>query len=170
MMEKEFRLANIEDMPDIIHLFKAAIDDMCSRGIQQWDEIYPAEELLCDDVVNRQMYVLVCGRAIVSVAVINEEQDEGYEKASWKFEGEKAAVLHRLCVSPAYQNRGYGKETVLLVENAMKGAGYTAVRLDAFSQNPSALRLYEGLGYVRAGEVMFRKGRFLLYEKLLRGE
>ncbi len=168
-MFKEFRLAGIEDLPYIVRLFKDAIDDMCSRGIQQWDDIYPAEEQLRSDIENRQMYVLVCDGSIVSAAVVNEEQDEGYETAGWEFKEKRTAVLHRLCVSPAYQNRGFGKETVLLAEDAMKAAGYTAVRLDAFSQNTSALRLYEVLGYTRAGEVYFRKGRFFLYEKLLRG-
>ncbi len=168
-MAKEFRPANIEDLPYITRLFKDAIKDMCSRGIQQWDDIYPAEQLLRSDIENRRMYVLVNDGTIVSAAVINEEQEEGYETAGWRFREKRAAVLHRLCVSPAYQNRGYGKETVLLAEDTMKAAGYTAVRLDAFSQNPSALRLYEGLGYTRAGEVYFRKGRFFLYEKLLRG-
>lgn len=167
---KEFRLANMEDLPHIMRMFKDAAADMCSRGIRQWDDIYPAEEHLRYDIENRQMYVLIIGGIIVSAAVINEEQEDGYEKAGWRFRGEKVAVLHRLCVSTAYQNRGYGKETVLLAEKAMKAAGYTAVRLDAFSQNPFALRLYEGLGYTRAGEVMFRKGRFFLYEKPLRGE
>jgi len=169
-MVKEFRLANKDDLPYIMRMFKDAIAYMCSHGIQQWDDIYPNEQLLHSDIENRQMYVLVCGGTIVSAAVINEEQDEGYETAEWKFRKERAAVLHRLCVSPAYHNREFGKETVLLAEDTMKAAGYTAVRLDAFSQNPSALRLYEGLGYTRAGEVTFRKGRFFLYEKLLRGE
>lgn len=169
-MNKEFRLADIEELPYIVRLFKDAAADMDSRGIHQWDDIYPAEDHLRSDIENRQMYILVSGGSIVSAAVINEEQDEGYETAGWKFKEEKTAVLHRLCVSPACQKRGFGKETALLIEEKMKSMGYTAVRLDAFSQNPSALRLYEGLGYTRAGEVYFRKGRFFLYEKLLRAE
>lgn len=169
-MIKDFRLANIEDLPDVLRLFKHAVSDMCVRGIQQWDEFYPTEQLLRGDIESRQMYVLVCDGIIVSAAVINEKQDEGYETADWTYKEEKVAVLHRVCVSPVQQNRGFGKETVLFAEKVMKDGGYTAVRLDAFSQNASALKLYEGLGYTRAGEVMFRKGRFFLYEKLLRDE
>jgi ribosomal protein S18 acetylase RimI-like enzyme len=116
------------------------------------------------------MYMLVCDGETVSAAVINDEQDDEYNSVDWKYKGERAGVIHRLCVSPSHQQRGYGKETVLRSGRVMKEAGYTAVRLDAFSQNPSALKLYEGLGYERVGEVTFRKGRFFVYEKLLRDE
>jgi ribosomal protein S18 acetylase RimI-like enzyme len=164
------RLAKNKDLPFISRIFKDAVTDMCSRGIRQWDEVYPTEEHLRSDIKSGHMYVLERKGDIVSAAVINEEQEEEYETACWTFNEKKTAVLHRLCVSPACQNRGYGRETVLLAEKAMKDMGYTAVRLDAFSRNPFALRLYEGLGYARAGEVFFRMGKFFLYEKLLRSE
>jgi hypothetical protein len=40
-----------------------------------------------------------------------------------------------------------------------------AIRLDAFTLNPGAIRLYEGRGYRKAGSVRFRKGMFNCYEK-----
>lgn len=53
------------------------------------------------------------------------------------------------------------------IESTFLGNGIQAVRLDAFSLNPYALRLYERLGYRKTGEVTFRKGVFYLYEKEL---
>jgi ribosomal protein S18 acetylase RimI-like enzyme len=41
------------------------------------------------------------------------------------------------------------------------------VRLDAFSHNPAALKLYRRLNYCEVGFVDFRKGRFILFEKKL---
>ncbi len=161
------RAAQLSDIPQITALFKEAISDMCLRGIHQWDEIYPSCELLRSDVEKRQMYVLVCEGVIVSAVVINDEQDEEYKSAQWKYTKANAAVIHRLCVHPSHQGRGYGRASVTEAERLMKSMGYTAVRLDAFSQNPFALKLYERLGYERAGEVRFRKGIFFLYEKLL---
>jgi ribosomal protein S18 acetylase RimI-like enzyme len=51
------------------------------------------------------------------------------------------------------------------IEETLRARGVKAVRLDAFSLNPFALRLYERLGYEKTGEVTFRKGLFYLYEK-----
>lgn len=166
-MDMIFRLARAEELQGIKELYKEATDDMRSRGVFQWDNIYPSEELLGQDIEKREMYLLVCGEEVISAVVINGEQLEEYESIRWKYGTEKIAVIHRLCVSPAHQGKGYGSEMVLRAEEVMKAMGYTAVRLDAFSQNPSALKLYERLGYERAGEVRFRTGDFFLYEKTL---
>ena len=45
--------------------------------------------------------------------------------------------------------------------------GYHTIRLDAFTQNPAAVALYERCGYRNAGTVRFRKGIFFCYEKKL---
>lgn len=52
-----------------------------------------------------------------------------------------------------------------LIESIIQSKGIETIRLDAFSQNPIALRMYENLGYKKVGEVNFRKGLFYLYEK-----
>ena len=53
------------------------------------------------------------------------------------------------------------------LEQSVLDRGLRAIRLDAFSLNPAALKLYESRGYERAGEIQFRKGLFYLYEKRL---
>lgn len=166
-MAEDFRIADSKDFNEIVRIFRAAIENMCSQGILQWDELYPNESILREDILIQQMYVLTVDERIISAVVINDKQDEKYKSAQWQYENERIAVLHRLCVNPAFQNKGYGRKTVLLAEQVMKNMGYTAVRFDAFSGNPFALKLYEGLGYIKAGEVSFRKGRFFLYEKKL---
>ena len=44
---------------------------------------------------------------------------------------------------------------------------YTSVRLDVYSENPYALRLYQGNGYMKRGYADWRKGRFFMMEKQL---
>lgn len=57
--------------------------------------------------------------------------------------------------------------TLQLIEEYLRNKGIECVRLDAFSKNPSALRMYEKIGYRRSGEIYWRKGLFYLYEKKL---
>ncbi|MOA35168.1 hypothetical protein D3C78_1565980 [compost metagenome] len=56
---------------------------------------------------------------------------------------------------------------MLLIEDLVKQMGLETIRLDAFSQNPYALRMYEKLHYRTVGEVQWRKGLFYLMEKKL---
>jgi RimJ/RimL family protein N-acetyltransferase len=50
-------------------------------------------------------------------------------------------------------------------ESVAEKEGFDTIRLDAFSENPGAVALYERLGYRRAGTVNFRKGAFFCLEK-----
>ena len=74
-------------------------------------------------------------------------------------------IVHRLCVNPQYQNIGIGTKTMMKIEDMVKKMGVNSIRLDAFTENPQALRLYEKLGYTTTGYADWRKGRFALMEK-----
>ena len=51
------------------------------------------------------------------------------------------------------------------IEQQIKDMGYESVRLDSFTQNPFAQRLYRHSGYVSRGYADWRKRRFDLMEK-----
>lgn len=159
-----------EDFVSVWKIFSNAVKHMNETGIYQWDEIYPNQENIRSDIENGQLYVLTEQEIPIAAAVLNEQQEPEYDALSWRYRKGKIAVLHRLCVSPSHQNNGLGKKTVLLAEQELLRMGYSILRLDAFSENPYALKMYESLGYSRVGEVHFRKGRFYCYEKLLNKE
>jgi ribosomal protein S18 acetylase RimI-like enzyme len=83
------------------------------------------------------------------------------------FEDAGVSVVHRLMVHPAFQGRGIARELMEFAERVALNRGCGVIRLDAFAMNPQALRLYRALGYREAGEVKFRKGAFLCFEKRL---
>lgn len=56
---------------------------------------------------------------------------------------------------------------MLHAEEDALSMGFQAIRLDAFSENPFALKLYGNRGYSRAGYADRRKGRFYLMQKYL---
>jgi ribosomal protein S18 acetylase RimI-like enzyme len=87
--------------------------------------------------------------------------------APWSFKEGRFAVIHRLCVHPDFQGKGLAKKTMQLAQEMLKREGYGSIRLDTFSKNPIARRLYEHLGFSYVGEVNFRKGLFYLMEKAL---
>ncbi|MPN52325.1 hypothetical protein SDC9_199981 [bioreactor metagenome] len=162
-----FSLATQNDLPEIIELFRAAIRRMDELGIPQWDEIYPSVDVLSEDVASGRMEV---GRSEgkIAVAFLLEECVEGeYEAADWRYPEPRFVVLHRLCVHPAFQGRGIARQAMDYIEQSVRARGIRAIRLDAFSLNPTALRLYESRGFEKAGEIQFRKGLFYLYERLL---
>ncbi len=165
-MEAVFRPADERDAEAIVALFKQAIAHMCANGIEQWDDKYPDADLLRGDIKSGEMRVLERGGDILAVVVINAKQDDEYAQGDWRC-GSNPAVIHRLCVHPKHQHQGIAAEVMRHAEQLIAKQGYDCIRLDAFTQNPYALRLYERFGYRKAGEVTYRKGCFLLMEKAL---
>ncbi len=179
-----YRLGRLEDLDAICQMVDSAKDLMSSQGIEQWDEIYPAKEDFKGDIEKGTLYVALEGSGenkdenfgthedvaskkssdrIVAIYVISTECDDEYLKCTWEYEN--PCILHRLCVSPDYQNKGVGKILLKKIENQLVEMGYESCRLDAFSENPFALKLYEKNGYERRGHADWRKGRFYLMEK-----
>lgn len=161
----EYRLGRIEDIDKILKIISQAIKVMNSKGIYQWDEIYPTSDDFMDDISKENLYVALADRKIIAVYVINNLSDPEYKKVVWRYPDETSCVLHRFCVSPKFQNKGYGKQILNHIEEHIKDMGYQSIRLDVFTENPFAQRLYRKNGYEVKGYADWRKGRFDLMEK-----
>ena len=163
----EFRLGTTQDLGLVCLLIKDAIAEMEKNGIYQWDEVYPARSDFEEDIKNNNLYVVFDEDMLIAFYVISGEYDEQYNNAEWKCEADSAYILHRFCVSPKVQNRGIGKKILWHIEHQIKDMGYKSVRLDTFTENPFAQKLYRHNGYESRGYADWRKGRFDLMEKKL---
>ena len=161
----EYRLAKKSDIDDVVKLVKAAIVQMEADGIYQWDDIYPAKEDFINDIEKKSLYLAIDSKKLAAIYVISAESDEAYKNATRESNDESAYILHRFCVSPDYQNKGIGKEVLTHIETQIYEMGYKSIRLDAFTENPYAQRLYRKSGYIVRGYADWRKGRFELMEK-----
>lgn len=161
------RKAMINELDEINNIFINAIEIMDKNNILQWDEVYPDLKTLKEDIIKKQMYVGEIDKQIASVFVLNNKFDEEYVKGAWEYTDESFNVVHRLCVNPLFQNQGIAKQTMCIIERLLVEINIQSIRLDAFSLNPYAIKLYENLGYKKVGEVNWRKGLFYLYEKNL---
>lgn len=162
-----FRKAESSDVAQIQAFVDQAKIVMDRQGIPQWDEIYPIRSDFELDCQNKELYVgLVHGKPALCFT-LNQMQDEEYFKVQWQNSGEDFIVVHRLCVSPEFQGRGFGLTSCRLIEALAWSKGASSIRLDAFSQNPISLSMYQKLGYVTKGFADWRKGRFKLMEKTI---
>jgi len=164
---ESFVKARAGQVEQIFAMFQAVIAHLRAQGIEQWDEIYPALHDIKQDVAHGAMYVFLDDGKVQSAVTLNEEQDPTYVEGDWEFKENPIAVIHRLCVHPNAQGKGFGKRTVLMAEEHLRKLGYRSIRLDAFEQNYTSNAMYRSLGYQTAGEVQLRKGLFYLYEKRL---
>ena len=157
--------ATKEQIKEVFSVFSAAINNMEKQEIHQWDEIYPDKEIIAEDIARNQMYIGKIDNKITVCFVLSEEYDEEYKNGKWQWPNARFCVIHRLCVSPDFQNRGIAAETLKYIENLCKSQGYDSIRLDCFTENPYSRKLYDKAGYSVVGYADWRKGRFELREK-----
>ncbi|WP_246309895.1 GNAT family N-acetyltransferase [Paenibacillus alginolyticus] len=81
----------------------------------------------------------------------------------------KLACIHRLAIHPEYQGRGLGKVLLKFAEQYALDQLCTSVRLDVFSTNNTAVRMYQRAGYVLIGTIRFpfRHEPYYCFEKIL---
>lgn len=151
----------------LVAMYKAAIAQMENNNIFQWDDIYPNEAVLKNDIKNGELFAVTHNGELVAAYVVNTKCDDEYINGSWTGSNKSYRVIHRLCVNPKYQRRGIARKIMLHIENKLRESGVYAIRLDAFAHNPYALALYNSLGYKTVGFADWRKGRFMLMEKVI---
>jgi len=166
-MEIEYRLGTRQDIDAICELIRQAVTEMERHGIYQWDDIYPARTDFEEDIDKNSLFLAYSEDKLAALYVISGESDEQYANGKWECDEETSYVLHRFCVSPQFQNKGVGKTVLLHVEEQIRDMGYKSVRLDTFTENPFAQRLYLHNGYESRGYANWRKGKFDLMEKKL---
>lgn len=169
-MTINFREATIENLTEIMSLIKSAVFIMEQVGIYQWDEIYPDEATIKQDIENGELYIGKVDNKIAVIYVINRNCDDEYKNGDWQYPNADYRIVHRLCVHPDFQNMGIGRMTMEHIESEFSQKEIEAIRLDAFKDNPYALKLYKNLGYKIVGYADWRKGRFYLCEKNIKGK
>lgn len=164
-MTIKYRKAEPNDIEEICSMVHDAVDVMERDHIFQWDDLYPAKGDFQEDIQKGHLFVGLVKDQIAVIYTLNQECDKEYENGKWEYKDEPFYVIHRLCVNPTFQNEGIAHSTLLHIEKQLKEIDIHVIRLDVFSNNPLALRLYHSLGYSKVGHADWRKGRFFLMEK-----
>jgi ribosomal protein S18 acetylase RimI-like enzyme len=160
--------AEQSDRGELLEIIRCATEHLNQIGVLQWDEVYPNAANVDEDLRNGQLYVVRAAGRIAGMVTLNQACDLDYANGQWQAEGPDFMVIHRLIVPPSAQGQGVGTRMMLNIETMLREQGTKSIRLDAFTQNPHSLRLYEKLGYRIVGEAQWRKGRFFLMEKDIR--
>lgn len=156
-----------QDISDIFDIISNCIKHMERKGVYQWNKFYPNEDIIKSDIESEHCYVLKDNSKCIAYVAINEEQSPEYSQIKWLSDGRKVLVIHRLSVHPEYQGNGIAKKMLNFIEDVAAKNNYSCIRLDAYSENETALKLYENFGYKKAGQVYFpwRDIPFYCYEK-----
>ena len=157
------------DKPAFLRLFRAVAANLREKGIDQWDFFYPNRFTLYGDLRRGAAFGIKDGENIIGAVTVDFILSGKYAELPWSDGAGRPAGIHRLAVHPSRQGEGVGKKLLQFAEERSQGLGATSIRLDVYSLNPGAVRMYEKAGYLQVGSVRYpmRKAPYLCFEKKL---
>lgn len=167
-MNDQFRKAVQSDIPEIWLILQQAIKHRKEDGSKQWQNGYPNPEVIQKDIEKDAGYVLLEGETIVGYCAMLINDEPLYEKivGKWLSNGDYI-ILHRVAISDTYLGKGLAKKLLEFVENYACSKNIYSIKADTNIDNPAMIRIFEKMGYTYCGEVYFKAGTRIAYEKLV---
>ena len=99
--------AKYADIPQIVTLVESQKKYLKSKGIPQWQGIYPNEDTFKQDIDLSRLYILKDEEKIIGLfALVYPDHDYDYvEDGKWSSDTPYVAI-HRLCVDDEYKGKG----------------------------------------------------------------
>ena len=167
-MNSILRKATIEDIDQIWTILQQAIARRKKDGSDQWQDGYPNQKVIQQDIEKVFGYVLTYDETIVgyTAILINDEPAYNDLKGTWLTNG-NFVVVHRLAISDDYIGKGLAQKMMLYTEDFALQQNIFSVKVDTNFDNIPMLKIFKKLGYTYCGEVMLKGGIRKAFEKKL---
>jgi GNAT superfamily N-acetyltransferase len=142
---------------------------MDEKGIKQWPNWYPNEEIIAEDITKNQLIVAEEKGQVIAMVTLSPTMPSEYEQIEWSITGGKVNSIHRLGVHPILKTPKLAERIMNYAEEMAKQEGYCSIRLDTYSENTVANTFYKKIGYDYRGDInlQFMPNVYHCFEKSL---
>lgn len=168
----EITKTSVSDIEVLMAIFHEAQGTIAALGIDQWQNGYPSEPVVEDDVAKGQSFCVrkdgvICGTFVL---VDHEPLYDNIEDGHWLTgdDGDDYIAMHRVAVAVAMRGQGVPP---LMIEYAAEQArcrGKRSIRIDTHRGNVVMRRMLEKNGFNYCGIIHLANGDpRVAYEKIL---
>ncbi len=163
-----FRQAEPADAPIIWTILQDAIRRRAAEGSQQWQDGYPNPEVIANDIAKGAGFLLDHDGEIVAYVALFINDEPAYRDivGKWLSDGDFVA-FHRIAIASAWLGKGISKILMTSIEEFARQRGIDSIKADTNFDNAAMLAIFSKLGYVHCGDVQFRGGSRMAFEKVL---
>ena len=132
-----FRRADERDVKRIMEMIHQAQEDLKSQGVDQWQEGYPNEAIVREDIRRRENFVMEQDGEIVATVVFSFKKEPSYEEiyeGRWQSE-EPYAVIHRIAVDRSRKKNGVATAMLKEIIKNCRENKITSIRIDTHRDN-----------------------------------
>ncbi len=156
-----FVAASSADLRPIGDIVRSAQRSLAELGIDQWQDGYPSEEIIADDIAAGEGYVILADDGSVAaygaVKVGREADYDDIRGGAWRYDGEYV-VVHRLCVAEPHRRSGLASMFFACAAQIARRSGRDIIRVDTHQGNVRMLSLLDKEGFGRCGTIRCRSG------------
>lgn len=165
------RKATSSEIPAIWKILQQAIERRKQDGSEQWQDGYPNEQSIHNDLANDAAYVLTENDEIIAYAAIIFGIEPAYTEieGKWLTNGDYV-VVHRVATSTKVLGKGIATQLFKLIEDLAVKSNVYSIKVDTNFDNLPMLKILDKLGYTYCGEVFFRGSARKAFEKVLQND
>jgi len=164
------RKTTMNDIPTVMEIIEQGKAYLKSNGIDQWQNGYPNEDVIKEDITNGYGYVLESADKVIGTVALSFDGEPWYDDITdgeWLTNGE-FLVIHRLAVSPDVRGTNVASEVIKQAEQLCAQHGVNSIKIDTHEDNIIMQKFVKKNGFGYCGMVILgSEGERLAFEKLI---
>ncbi len=159
MNNVHIRTARPNDLPRIRQIIRQAKTLLKVRQVNQWQDGYPNQEILHDDIARGKGYVLETQGEVNGYFALSFEDETPYrriEQGAWLSDG-AYCVLHRFALTEKLRGTGAALKVLEFWEQATLAQNIFSLRADTHPENYPMQHLLARCGFTNCGIIFVRE-------------
>lgn len=149
-----FRKAEIKDIPEILSIYDDAKKSLKSDGVDQWQDGYPNENTLIEDIKKGISYLIEKNGEVAATGVLDFSIEPTYKniyEGNWLIENETYGTVHRLAVKEKEKQNKLGLKIMNEFIKITKEKGIRSIKIDTHEMNKKMNAFIKRLGFKYCG-------------------
>jgi len=157
------------DIPQVVAIIEQGKTYLRTSGVDQWQNGYPNEEVIIEDIANGYGFVLTSDNEIVATVALSFDGEPWYDDirdGTWLTNAE-FLVIHRMAVSETVRGTEVASELLRQAEQLCRNNNVQSIKIDTHADNQAMQKLIRKNGFQYCGIVILgTEGERLAYEKM----
>ena len=105
----EIRMAYPNEIKRIMEIIQDAKESLAQRQVDQWQDGYPDEEIIFEDILESRGYVAVEDQEVVAYAAVYKGNEAAYNEiydGKWEHDNYMYVTFHRVAVAKEAAGKG----------------------------------------------------------------
>jgi ribosomal protein S18 acetylase RimI-like enzyme len=169
------RSATKKDIPAIMDIIKDAQLHLANQNIDQWQDGYPTNKIIENDIANNEGFVVVDEHNTpFATTMFTTSPEPTYTDIEGKWSipvSQSYGVIHRLAISAKHRNQGLAKRIFQEFEKRLMENNNNSMKVDTHRGNTGMQHMLTSIGYQYCGVIYLESGdERLAFEKVLKKE